>query len=64
MAKTKQFPIWGQEFRPLCKEYTGGLTDTQVLEITRKLATAFKLTAIQDDMSGWWEAPHSVYGLW
>ena len=63
MDKNSQHPSWWQEFRSLYKEFTGGLADNLVQQAARKQAMAFRLPVVQEEVTGWWEAPVGVCSL-
>ena len=56
-------PSWWQEFRSLYEEFMDWLTDNMVQWAARKQAMAFRLSTVQEEVSGWWEAPMSIHGL-
>ena len=59
-AKIRHLHSWWQEFRSLFKEDTRGIADSLVWELTKKQAIAFRLPAVQAEVSGWWETPCSI----
>ena len=64
MAKNRQPPGWWWEFRSLYKgEVMGRLTNNILQQITRKQAVAFRLSAVQEEVAGLWEAPLNICSL-
>ena len=63
VAKTRRPPSWWPEFCSLYKESTRGLADIYVQELAKNQAMAFRLPKVQDNRSGWWEAPCSISTL-
>ena len=47
----------------LYKEFMGWLTDDLVQKFARQQAAAFRLPTVQNEVSGWWEAPLSIHRL-
>ena len=58
-------PSWWQEFRSLCKGFSGRIANDMVHQAARKQTTAFMLPTVQEEMAGLVENPtmHSQSGL-
>ena len=63
MIRDPQHPSWWQELKVLYRGLVGKLSDTQALQLTQWQAMAFHLPTAQEEVSGWWEAPHNICGL-
>ena len=56
-------PSWWKEFKSILKDSMGELPAFLVQQITWQQAMAFWLPATQQEVLGWWEAPHIVSRL-
>ena len=63
LEEREELLSWWQEFRSLYKDFPDGLTNDLVPQSARKHAMAFRLTAVQEEIMGWWAAPLSIHGL-
>ena len=63
IEEREQLLNWWQEFRSLDHKGTIPLSDSQVQELARKQAAAFRLPAPQKEKGSWWNAQPSLASL-